>query len=162
MKSISFLSLFFFIVAGCNSGKDQPGISTADSTIQPEVQTVSPKTDSVTGNTDISKDTLVNLDLAGSNDISFRSRLGRTGPNIIYNFSISKPQSLIAEIVPDKTGCNVRFNQVIMPGNKADGPFGMQLKYKLPRKGKYQLIVGHNMMAGDPEICDFTLKVKLQ
>jgi hypothetical protein len=108
------------------------------------------------------KDTSVLVSFDSSRQQSAYSRLGRTGPSITYHFSIKKPENIIARIIPDKAGCNVRFNQIVMPGNKTDGPFGLELNYKLPRKGSYKLIVGHNMMAGDPEVCDFRIEISLQ
>lgn len=108
------------------------------------------------------KDTIINISFIDGREQTVRGRLGRKGPSIICNFEITKPATIIAGIVPDKIDCNIRFNQVVMPDNQTDGPFGREINYKLPKKGKYQLIIGHNLMAGDPEACDFTLKLALK
>lgn len=146
-----------FAVFSCNSKNTQPDKVSDDSvTAKKEKDTVP------TESKEIIKDTIINLDFSSAQTQEAKGRLGKRGPDISCNFTIKKPASIIATIIPDKSGCNIRFNQIIAPGNKADGPFGTELKYELKTKGNYRLIIGHNMMAGDPEVCDFTIRVKLK
>jgi hypothetical protein len=70
--------------------------------------------------------------------------------------------NLSASILPEKKDCNIRIINIILPGNKMEGPYGRELTYKLPVKGDYQLVLGNNLMAGDPETCEFVLRIKLE
>jgi hypothetical protein len=75
---------------------------------------------------------------------------------------ISRGGELVAGLVPDDPKGNIRFTQIILPGGKADGPFGRSLRYPVAGKGVYRLIIGQNLMAGDPWTGAFTLNVQLK
>lgn len=160
MKAFVLSILSSLLLITCKAGSNKTTAEAADSTASVK-ETISRDSGTIPG-PPVSKDTSMTITFDSSRQQSIYSRLGRTGPNIVYHFSIEKPETIVARIVPDKVGCNVRITQIVMPGNKTDGPFGLDIKYKLPRKGNYQLIVGHNMMAGDPEVCDFLLEASLE
>jgi hypothetical protein len=160
MKVLSHILLMTIAtcVLACNSRNTQtPDKLSDDSTGVAKAKDSMPKQEKET-----IADTVINLNFSSGATQEAKGRLGKRGPDISCNFTISKPASLNATIIPDKNGCNIRFNQIISPGEKADGPFGAELKYKLQTKGRYRVIIGHNMMAGDPEVCDFTLRIRLQ
>lgn len=56
---------------------------------------------------------------------------------------------------------NVRFTQILMPDGSADGPFSRDIDYDLPQKGRYTLLLGENIMAGDPWEGKFTVILKI-
>ncbi|MCD8044324.1 MAG: hypothetical protein LUH10_14835 [Tannerellaceae bacterium] len=62
-----------------------------------------------------------------------------------------------AALTSHDTQANLRFSEIIMPDDSSDGPFGRELDYELPRDGTYKLIIGENIMAGEPWSGDFTL-----
>jgi len=64
-------------------------------------------------------------------------------------------------LMPVDTVGNIRFNQILMPDSTGDGPFGRDISYELAQRGTYQLLIGENMMAGDPWAGVFTVKMKL-
>ena len=173
MKKMQYSLLFAVIlfIAACNSSDKKGSESSANdssprtgdttTTTAPRMEDTSTTMKPVPPESN-DGDTVCTITVSDTKPKLVRGKLGMNGPSVVYNFTIDKPQSITARIVPDKTDCNIRFSQIIMPGNESDGPFTRELKYKLPAKGKYQLIVGHNMMSGDPEICTYTLQVKLE
>lgn len=75
------------------------------------------------------------------------------------SFIISKGDSLFAVLTSRDAKANIRITQIQFPDSTFDGPFGRELKYKISEDGNYKIIMGPNMMAGDPWTGDFTLKV---
>jgi hypothetical protein len=148
-------------LAGCGSAGDHTPVTTEDSITAPAVDTIQPGAAEI-NRQPYNNDSVFTISFSDTNQQIIRTRLGSRGPAILCNFSIAKPQSLSAIIIPDKADCNIRISQIVMPGGKTDGPFGRELTYKLSRKGTYQLIIDHNMMAGDPEVCDFSLRVTVK
>ena len=51
---------------------------------------------------------------------------------------------------PEDAMGNIRISQIIDPDGTADGPFGRDLTHVLAHTGTYTVILGPNMMAGDP------------
>jgi len=78
-----------------------------------------------------------------------------------YTFSAKKGQTITATIKPLKKGGNVRINQIQQPGGAFDGPFGDSLSYTFKKNGQIRLIIGENLMAGDPYTGDFLLRVRI-
>ena len=71
--------------------------------------------------------------------------------NVRLHGTLSSPDSL----------ANLRFTQIYLPDGSADGPFGREIEYDLPQQGLYKLIVGENMMAGDPWAGTFTIHIEV-
>ena len=94
----------------------------------------------------------------GTNRQVLRGKIAGNGPDVIYKLAVGNSKGLSAIISPDIIGCNIRFNQVIFPGGKSDGPFGKELKIELKEKGNYLVHVGHNRMASNLDACDFTIR----
>ncbi|WP_336518226.1 hypothetical protein [Pollutibacter soli] len=61
----------------------------------------------------------------------------------------------------DRNG-NVRINQIKMPDGKPDGPFGMSIDYPVSQKGNYTIILGQNLMAGDPWTGNWVMTVAIK
>lgn len=151
--------LFILLLAACNSPANKENIPTGDSlTVQDSnikaVDTISKES--------FTDDTLYHVSFADTTAQEILGRLKRKGPSITCHFTITKPARLVAIIIPRKEDCNIRINNIMLPGNKSDGPFGRELKYDLPRKGDHRLVIGQNLMAGDAEACEFVLKLKLE
>jgi hypothetical protein len=121
-----------------------------------------PRNDTIPAKKIFADDTVFYVSFQDSNEQEITGRLAKRGPAIVFHFTISRPASLTATIIPDKEDCNIRITSIMLPGNKTDGPFGRDLKYDLTRKGDHMLMIGHNMMAGDAKACDFVLKLKLK
>lgn len=79
--------------------------------------------------------------------------------HVEMSFTITKGDSLFAELTSNDDRANIRVTQIEFPDNTFDGPFGRVVKYKITQNGRYKLIMGPNMMAGDPWTGDFGVKV---
>lgn len=71
-----------------------------------------------------------------------------------YNHSRLK-----AYIKPEKP-MNVRINQIRMPDNTFDGPFGETIDYETQQKGEYWLIISKNLMASGEAKGRFFIKIE--
>lgn len=67
---------------------------------------------------------------------------------------------LNGKIIPAGGKGNIRFNQIISPDKKSDGPFGIDLKTNLEQKGNYILVIGHSQMADNPFYGKFTVELE--
>ncbi len=67
---------------------------------------------------------------------------------------------LNGKIIPAGGKGNIRFNQIISPDKKSDGPFGIDLKTNLEQKGNYVLVIGHSQMADNPFYGKFTVELE--
>ncbi|ROI13417.1 hypothetical protein EGH73_08555 [Epilithonimonas hominis] len=56
---------------------------------------------------------------------------------------------------------NLRFNQIRLPDNTFDGPFGQSIEYETRQKGEYWLILSKNNMAsGEAPTGKFFIKIE--
>lgn len=62
---------------------------------------------------------------------------------------VKQGKQLYALIQTEDSTANIRINQIFMPDNKADGPFGKELKYAIKQEGIYKLIIGEDKMQGE-------------
>lgn len=87
---------------------------------------------------------------AGSTRMTMDGNITGFGDLISYEFEALKGQTLNASVKPKNGKGNVRINQIRFPDGKADGPFGDTMTYKLTESGNWKLIIGEDMMAGEP------------
>lgn len=69
---------------------------------------------------------------------------------INLEFESKGNKNISAKISTKDTLANIRFTQIILPNGLQDGPFSRELVYSTPIDGIYRLLIGENMMAGDP------------
>jgi hypothetical protein len=55
---------------------------------------------------------------------------------------------------------NLRFNQIRLPDNTFDGPFGQTIEYETRQKGEYWLILAKSNMASGTPVGKFFLKIE--
>ena len=55
---------------------------------------------------------------------------------------------------------NLRFNQIRMPDNSFDGPFGPTIEYDTKQKGEYWLILAKSNMAEGTPVGKFFVKIE--
>lgn len=55
---------------------------------------------------------------------------------------------------------NLRFNQIRMPDNSFDGPFGQTIEYETKQKGEYWLILAKSNMADGTPVGKFFVKIE--
>lgn len=113
--------------------------------------------------------------MAGENDPKLPKVLAKNGGDLLLNLKMDSTEnhlmiplqiksgdSIIAELSSSDKNANIRVSQIKMPDGKMDGPFGRTLQYPLKDTGAYQLIIGENMMAGDPWTGEFVLKLSVK
>ncbi len=79
-----------------------------------------------------------------------------------YVFEAKEGQTLSANIAPATQPANIRFNQLISPTNKMDGPFGLEISSTLNESGKWKLVVAESLMNGEDYIGDYELIISLK
>lgn len=84
---------------------------------------------------------------------------GMNYPVSLY-IEVKEADSLLATITTPGTKENLRFNQIVMPDGKADGPFGQSMKIKTGKSGSYHLIIGENLMQGVEYRGPFSITLK--
>ena len=98
----------------------------------------------------------------GSTQITLDGNINGFGEKISYEFEASKGQTLNAFVKPKDGEGNIRINQIIFPDGKADGPFGDKMTYKLTESGNWKLILGEDMMAGEPWKGTYLLTIEIK
>ena len=159
---IAFSSVLFGVcLIGCNSpdntGKQKTAIvdtATNDSIIKPAINK-----DSINYSV---ADSAVHISLDKKNPVkTISGKLkGNNQPIKIY-IDINSGDTLQVFIEPSEQDANIRLNQIIYPGGRADGPFGRDQKFALGKPGQYQLIIGNNLMAEGNTKEAFTLHLSV-
>lgn len=143
MKQLLPLALAAFLFA-CNNGPEQK-TTAMDSTPIDHTGT-KPMADSALPANSSSSDT-VQIILPADNTPVTRS-FTKDSASIVCKVVVPAGKKMImGELRPADAKMNIRFNQVITPGGKADGPFDRKLAYDINKEGTYTLIIGNNLMA---------------
>ncbi|MEO8720332.1 MAG: hypothetical protein ABI297_01665 [Ginsengibacter sp.] len=151
MKNIFILLGILIFTAGCtqNSSTNIPVENDALPVINGSAEiTNKPLNDSFTHGLSTMSDTLI-----------LRLKMDSTMDHLSIPLKITSGKQLLASLSAVDKNANIRFSQVGLPDSTFDGPFGKDLNYKMIVPGKYRLIIGENMMAGDRWEGDFILRV---
>jgi hypothetical protein len=136
---IAMLALLF----ACNTGSDQKTTNTDSMPL--DHTATKPTMDSMLPN-NITSDT-VEIVLPSDNTPVTRS-FNKDSASIVCKVVVPAGKKMImGELHPSNAKMNIRFNQVIAPSGKADGPFDRNLAYDINKEGTYTLIIGNNLMA---------------
>ena len=76
----------------------------------------------------------------------------------IISITIASGEQLFATVHKKNKGFNVRINQIEMPDNTFDGPFGDSLHYKIKMPGVYKIRIGPDLMAEGSRNGEFIFK----
>lgn len=69
-------------------------------------------------------------------------------------------QAKINGYIKTEKPMNLRFNQIRMPDNTFDGPFGQTIEYATKQKGEYWLILAKSNMAEGAPVGNFFVKIE--
>ncbi len=69
-------------------------------------------------------------------------------------------QAKIKGYIKTEKPMNLRFNQIRMPNNTFDGPFGQTVEYETKQKGEYWLILAKSNMAEGTPVGKFFVKIE--
>lgn len=143
-----FAILILFASCDNNSGTIPPSIQ-ADTVVHNEKQVVPVQTDTT--------DKSVFL-FPGSDTLEKTLSKEKKDLHLETPVYIKSGDSLFVQLSSKDKKANIRITQIEFPDSTFDGPFGQDLRYKIKQHGKYVIITGPNMMAGDPWAGDFNVK----
>jgi hypothetical protein len=89
----------------------------------------------------------------------FKLRMDNNNNHLIIPISVTHGKEIFATVSSSDEKANIRISQIGLPDSTFEGPFGQSLQYNIKIPGTYKIIIGENMMAGDPWTGDFILKV---
>lgn len=148
-KMIILISAIIFVISCHQQNDPKPVSGIAANPIEK---------DSVTK--EITKDSLPQKALfPGSDTLFFKLKMDSLNKHVTVPVLISSGEKLFASLLSDDTKANIRISQIGFPDSTFDGPFGRNLHYTIKTPGTYKLIIGENMMAGDPWKGNFRMKV---
>jgi small nuclear ribonucleoprotein (snRNP)-like protein len=85
-------------------------------------------------------------------------KMDSIGQHHNISIKVQSGKTIFGELSSKDSMANIRFTQIQLPDLKFDGPFGRNVRYNIKDTGEYHLIIGQNLMAGDPWKGDFILK----
>ena len=94
----------------------------------------------------------------GSNPLEMTLTKEKKESHLETSVYIKSGDSLFVQLSSKDKKANIRITQIEFPDSTFDGPFEQDLRYKIKQHGKYVIITGPNMMAGNPWAGDFTMK----
>ena len=151
-KILPFFVLMIISISACESNNQSAEQKRKDTTIVMKV----PAKDTV------EKDTSLGPDIAALSPAKDTLQVNlemRAGEHITIPVDVLSGDSIFGQLRSDDKSANIRFTQIALPDQTFDGPFDRELSYRVKKAGRYALIIGQNMMAGDPWNGKFTLKV---
>lgn len=111
---------------------------------------------------DATKDTVIQLSFpAGDSSVVVLGQLNRPDQHITVNVTVQNARQLTATVTPVDSLANIRFNRVISPDGKSNGPFGKEISLPVQQSGTYQFIIAHNLMAEGGLTKQFRLRVSI-
>src|SRR5690606_656694 len=90
--------------------------------------------------TDAAGDSVINLVFpAGDSTAVVLGKLEGPGKHITVHVPVQNQNKLTASLTPLDSLSNIRFNQIIYPDGKKDGPFGREISIGVQQNRSYQL-----------------------
>jgi len=149
MRNTSILITFLLFLLSCNQQNDTKAI-----------HQLSDSTEDTSKTEIIKQDTLPRGSLyPGSDTLVVDLKMDSLNNHLSVSVYISSGRELFASLSSEDRKANIRISQIGFPDSTFDGPFGRNLKYQIKTTGNYKIIIGENMMAGDPWKGDFSLKI---
>jgi len=154
----TFLIILMIIISSCNN-TSQNNINTAsksagNDSIETQKDTIS--------NTEIN-DSIIHISFPkDSTWVTVNAKMKGFNHLVTVYIPVKQGRHLTASISSDDSAANVRINQIITPGDKADGPFGRDFTFAIHQQGTYRLLIGENLMQGDEWKGEFKLTVKVE
>ncbi|MEP7145779.1 MAG: hypothetical protein ABI792_02085 [bacterium] len=166
-----FICIIIAIFSSCGDNNKNK-ISTAKDSVQ-SPNTNTPK-DTVKSNTTVNKnrdEQNQTVKTAGTIRINFpdgatqmilMNNINGLNDNITYVLEARKGQKLTASLSTLGGLGNIRFNQIIDPSGKADGPFSREMTYDFNQSGDWKLVVGESNMLSEPYIGNYKFKIGIK
>ena len=155
LNSLKYLSLIPLFLVAC---KKEPEVK--DTKVD-TITTIEKPVDSLSTIVKTERDSNQKIITVDASKMPIRLNLEITNPNdqiILKLENIDQPK--IKGYLKTETPMNVRINQIRMPDNTFDGPFGGTIDYETKQKGEYWLIFAKNNMADGEPVGKFFVKIE--
>jgi len=155
VNSLKYLALVPFFLVAC---KKEPEVK--DTKVD-TITTIEKPIDSLSTILKTEKESNQNIITVDASKMPIRLNLEIKNPDdqiILKLENLDQPK--IKGYVKTKTPMNVRINQIRMPDNTFDGPFGSTIEYDTKQKGEYWLIFAKNNMADGEPVGKFFVKIE--
>ena len=77
-------------------------------------------------------------------------------------FDVTTQTKAFVKITTENDLANLRLNQIILPDQQTDGPFGKETEFPLYQGGTYQLVFAESLMQGNPFQGKFKVEIELK
>lgn len=155
VNSLKYLALVPFFLVACK--KEQEVKDTKVDTIT----TIEKPIDSLSTILKTEKESNQNIITVDASEMPIRLNLEIKNPDdqiILKLENLDQPK--IKGYVKTENPMNIRINQIRMPDNTFDGPFGPTIEYDTKQKGEYWLILAKNNMADGEPVGKFFVKIE--
>ncbi|PZU88669.1 MAG: hypothetical protein DI529_05590 [Chryseobacterium sp.] len=155
VTNLKYLALVPLFLVAC---KKEPKIK--DQKVD-TVTTIEKPVDSLSTILKTEKESNQNIVTVDASKMPIRLNLEITNPNdqIILRLE-NLEQAQIKGYLKTEKPMNIRFNQIRMPDNTFDGPFGQTIEYNTKQKGEYWLILAKSNMAEGTPVGKFFVKIE--
>jgi hypothetical protein len=106
------------------------------------------------------KDTIDLVFPVGKRQVVLLAQLNGTGHQVVVRIPVHAQKLSAAVHSENDSLTNIRINQIIYPDGSSDGPLGKTITIATPQTGRYQLVIGHNLMAEGGLVKAFRLEVQ--
>jgi len=155
VNSLKYLALIPLFLVACKKEPEEK-----DAKID-TVTTIEKPIDSLSAIVKTEKESNQNIITVDASKMPIRLNLEIKNPNdqiILKLENLNQPK--IKGYVKTESPMNVRINQIRMPDNTFDGPFGPTIEYDTKQKGEYWLIFAKNNMADGEPVGKFFIKIE--
>jgi len=155
VNSSKYLALIPLFLLAC---KKEPEVK--DTKVD-TITTIEKPVDSLSAIVKTERESNQNIITVDASKMPIRLNLEIKNPNdqiVLKLENLDQPK--IKGYVKTETPMNVRINQIRMPDNTFDGPFGPMIEYETKQKGEYWLIFSKNLMADGEPIGKFFVKIE--
>lgn len=155
VNSLKYLALIPLFLVAC---KKEPEVK---DTKTDTVTTVEKPVDSISAIVNTERESNQNIITVDASKMPIRLNLEIKNPNdqiVLKLENLDQPK--IKAYLTTQSPMNVRINQIRMPDNTFDGPFGPTIDYDTKQKGEYWLIFAKNNMADGEPVGKFFVKIE--
>ena len=155
VNSLKYLALIPLFLVAC---KKEPEVK---DTKTDTVTTVEKPVDSISAIVNTERESNQNIITVDASKMPIRLNLEIKNPNdqiVLKLENLDQPK--IKAYLKTESPMNVRINQIRMPDNTFDGPFGPTIDYDTKQKGEYWLIFAKNNMADGEPVGKFFVKIE--
>lgn len=151
-NTFTYLFATMLFLNACDSNTRSEELKSKDTLIELNETMQIDSADSISPKSDIAEL------FPGKDTLHFELKM-EAGQHVTIPVDVHSGDSIYGTLLSDDSSANIRFTQIALPDQTCDGPFGRELIYAIKAPGRYALIIGQNIMAGDRWDGRFTLKV---